>query len=247
MGTRIDRVNVEELLVHIERRIVEGRKALITYVNVHAMNLAYQTPWFRNFLNSADIVFCDGFGVVLAARLLGHYRLPRLSPPDWISVLCEMCAKRGYSMYFLGGRPGVAERAATRLESVNPGLKIVGTHHGYFNKNHGSDENTKIIENINFHKPSILWLGFGMPLQERWLKENLDTLNVNIAITGGAIFDYISGVTRRGPKWMTEFGFEWLSRLLIEPKRLWRRYLIGNPLFFWRLLMHQLGINKLPE
>jgi N-acetylglucosaminyldiphosphoundecaprenol N-acetyl-beta-D-mannosaminyltransferase len=97
-------------------------------------------------------------------------------------------------------------------------------------------ENESVIAIINRLRPNILIVGFGMPLQERWLMENWDRIHANIGLTGGAVFDYISGNVPRAPRWMTDHGFEWLGRLLVEPSRLWRRYLIGNPLFIWRIM-----------
>ncbi len=144
----------------------------------------------------------------------------------------------------MGAKPGVTAKAATKLKERHPNLQIVGTHHGYFDKIPDSAENEAIIAQINAVKPNILILGFGMPLQEKWLLENWDKIDANIALTGGAVFDYISGELQRGPKWMTDNGFEWLARLLIEPKRLWRRYLLGNPLFLYRVLKQRISRSR---
>jgi len=126
-------------------------------------------------------------------------------------------------------------------------LRIVGTYHGYFDKTPGSPGNEAVIQAINAVKPNILIVGFGMPLQERWLMENWDRVEASVALTGGAVFDYVSGDLRRPPCWMTSHGLEWLGRLLIEPRRLWQRYLIGNPLFLWRVLKQRLGLLSVDE
>jgi N-acetylglucosaminyldiphosphoundecaprenol N-acetyl-beta-D-mannosaminyltransferase len=136
----------------------------------------------------------------------------------------------------------VADKAAANLKARYPDLRIVGTHHGYFDKTQGCAENEAVIEQINTVKPNILIVGFGMPLQERWLMENWDRIDANVALTGGAVFDYVSGELRRAPRWMTENGLEWLGRLIIEPRRLWKRYLIGNPIFLWRVLKQRLRL-----
>ena len=119
-------------------------------------------------------------------------------------------------------------------------MQIAGIHHGYFDKTRNSDENKKVLEKINAVKPNILILGFGMPLQERWLMENWEQIDANIALTGGAVFDYVSGKLERGPQWMTNNSFEWFARLIIEPRRLWKRYILGNPLFLYRILKQRL-------
>jgi N-acetylglucosaminyldiphosphoundecaprenol N-acetyl-beta-D-mannosaminyltransferase len=243
LGVRIDRIDIEQIIVFIDQVIRGNQKAIISNVNIHAMNLAYKTPWFRDFLNTSDINFCDGLGVSVASRLLGYGPIPRQTPPDWISTLASLCIKNNYSMYFLGSRPGIADNAALRLKETFPDLNIAGAYHGYFDKQRESKENKVVVKDINSHKPNILWVGFGMPLQEQWLKDNWDSLNVNVALTCGALFDYLSGEIKRGPKWMTDHGFEWLSRLFIEPRRLWRRYLLGNPLFFWRVFKERFRKN----
>jgi N-acetylglucosaminyldiphosphoundecaprenol N-acetyl-beta-D-mannosaminyltransferase len=109
-----------------------------------------------------------------------------------------------------------------------PALKIAGVHHGHFDHAAGSPENESVIEEINAAKPQILVVGFGMPRQERWLMENWDRVNANVALAGGAVFDYVSGRLRREPRLLIDNGFEWLARLLVQPARLWRRYLLAT-------------------
>ncbi len=123
-----------------------------------------------------------------------------------------------------------------RLRERYPDLEISGVHHGYFDHSAGGAASEEVVEEINASAPDILLVGLGMPLQERWLMENIDRLDVGVALTGGAVFDYASGRLRRGPRLLTDNGFEWLARLLLEPRRLWRRYLLGNPLFLLRVL-----------
>jgi N-acetylglucosaminyldiphosphoundecaprenol N-acetyl-beta-D-mannosaminyltransferase len=139
----------------------------------------------------------------------------------------------------------VAEKAAARLQGRFGSLRIAGTHHGYFNKGIDHPENLTVVEHINRVRPDILILGFGMPLQERWLLENWDRLDARTALAGGAAFDFIYGDLKRAPGWMNNHGMEWLGRFLIEPRRLWHRYLIGNPLFLWRVVRYQMT-GKLP-
>jgi N-acetylglucosaminyldiphosphoundecaprenol N-acetyl-beta-D-mannosaminyltransferase len=118
----------------------------------------------------------------------------------------------------------------------HPDLRIAGVRHGYFDHRAGSPENGLVVAEINAARPDILLVGLGMPLQERWLMENLHGLDVGAALTGGAVFDYASGKLRRGPRLLTANGLEWLARLIVEPRRLWRRYLLGNPLFLARVI-----------
>lgn len=244
LGIRIHVLSIDDLFAYISCVISSQSRALIANVNVHAMNLSCDLPRFRAFLNSADIVFCDGAGVILGARILGHPSSQRITYADWIWQLAKFAEPRDFTFFFLGARPGVADKAAARLRERFPNLRIVGTHHGYFDKTPGSPENEAVIRKINAGKPNILIMGFGMPLQEHWLMENWDRIEANVALAGGAVLDYASGELRRAPRWMTDHGLEWLGRLLIEPRRLWRRYLIGNPLFLWRIFRQKMGHGR---
>jgi N-acetylglucosaminyldiphosphoundecaprenol N-acetyl-beta-D-mannosaminyltransferase len=203
---------------------------------VNCLNLAYENKWLREFLNSAKIVFCDGSGVIIGAKILGVQIVERITYADWMWQFAGFAEKNGYSFYFLGSEPGVADKAARKLKDQFPQLKILGCHHGYFNKDFYSNENKEVITRINTAKPDILIVAFGMPLQERWLMENWSLVQVPVALTGGAVFDYLSGELRRSPKFLNEHNLEWLGRLLIEPTRLWKRYVIGNPLFLYRIV-----------
>ncbi len=241
LGVRIHALTVPDLHQLFAATIDSHERALVLHVNAHGMNLAHDRPWLVDVLNQADLVFCDGAGVVLGARLLGQHIPQRITYADWMWQLASFAAEHGYSLFFLGARPGVAQAAADRLLASYPGLKICGVQHGYFERARDHAENRAVIERINQARPDILVVGMGMPLQEQWLCENWDCLEANIGLTGGAVFDYLSGELQRAPRWMTDNGLEWLGRLLIEPRRLWRRYLVGNPLFLARVLRARLG------
>lgn len=243
-GVRIDALPLNDVLEAIEQTVATKSRAIVTYVNVHGMNLAYTLPWFRAFLNKCDIVFCDGFGVVLGAKLLRHTIPERFTPPDWIDQLAERAANRGYSLFLIGSQDGVAQKAAQKLETRFPHIKIVGTHHGYADKTPGHADNEVVLQKINAAKPDILLVGFGMPIQERWLDNNWDRIDAHVALTVGALFDYMTGEVVRAPRIFTDNGLEWLGRLVIEPRRLWKRYVIGIPLFLLRLLGESYGLMR---
>jgi N-acetylglucosaminyldiphosphoundecaprenol N-acetyl-beta-D-mannosaminyltransferase len=241
LGVGVDPVTVEELHEEVGHLIWAGERGLVLNANTHCLNLCYEDTELRGFLNGADVVFCDGAGVMLAARLLGGRIPERITYADWVWRLAAFAETQGFSMYLLGARPGVAEEAARRLKARYPDLEIVGVRHGFFDHAAGSPENEVVVREINDARPDILLVGLGMPLQEYWLMENRARLQAGVALTGGAVFDYVSGGLRRGPRVLTDNGFEWLARLLVEPRRLWRRYLIGNPLFLLRVLGQRLG------
>lgn len=241
LGVGVDPITVEELHAEIGRLVREEDHALVLNVNAHCLNLCYRDPGLRDLLNSAAIVFCDGVGVMLAARILGRRIPERITYADWMWQLAAFAESEGLSFYFLGGRPGFAALATKRLKERFPALKIVGVRHGYFDRAAGSPENEAVIEEVNAASPDILLVGFGMPLQEYWLAENWDRVNASVGLTGGAVFGYVSGKLVRGPRVLRENGLEWLARLLVEPRRLWRRYLLGNPLFLLRVVKQRFG------
>ena len=237
LGVGVDPLTVEELHAEIGRLVRKRQRGLVLNANAHCLNLCYEDSKLRDFLNGAQIVFCDGAGVMLAARILGRRIPARITYADWAWRLADFAAARNFSLYFLGARPGVAQAAARRLEERYPDLEIAGVHHGYFDRS----ENEAVVEEINAAAPDILLVGLGMPLQEYWLMDNGHRLDAGVVLTGGAVFDYVSGRLHRGPRLLITSGFEWLARLLIEPRRLWRRYLVGNPLFLLRVVRQRLG------
>lgn len=238
LGVAVDPLTRDGLCARVAElaRRDRERPATVLNVNAHALNLVRREEGLRRALAEADVVFADGFGVVLAARLAGG-RLPgRITYADWAWNLARLAEAEGLSVFLLGARPGVAERAAGRLLGACPKLRVAGTHHGYFDRRPESRENREVLERIREAAPDLLLVGLGMPAQEDWISRNRDRIEARVALSCGAAFDYVSGELRRGPVFLRENGFEWLARLLIEPGRLWRRYLLGNPVFLARAL-----------
>lgn len=219
------------------RQIIEivrsSQRAKIMYVNIHVFNSAWQDEELELCLNSAEIVYCDGEGIRLGARLRGTPLKERMTGADWIKDLCLISQQKGFSLYLLGGEKGVAESAAKELLRKYPALKISGTHQGYFPFR--GEENRGLIREINRRSPHFLLVGMGTPLQEKWIKENFHKLKVNIAWSVGGLFALLSGKEKRAPAWMHKNGLEWLFRLVTQPRRMSGRYLWGIPLFFYRV------------
>jgi exopolysaccharide biosynthesis WecB/TagA/CpsF family protein len=147
-------------------------------------------------------------------------------------LLLQRAAERGWPVYFFGAKPGVAEEAKDLLEDRIPGLKVVGCRDGYFDR--GKPE--EAVAEIAAGAPGLLLVGMGNPLQEKWIAEHVAATGARLAVGVGAFFDFQTGHVKRAPAWMNKLGLEWVHRLLKEPKRMWRRYLLGNPLFLWRVL-----------
>ena len=205
----------------------------VAYVNAHVLNQSSSDPVLRAALQRSDLVYCDGYGVRLAAKAIGLEVPHRMTGADWIWGVAALCEATGRSIYLLGSNPGASREAAACLKRWYPRLDVRGTHHGYFEI--GTPHSERVIEHIAQHKPDVLLVGMGTPLQELWVDHYFDRLDAHVVWTVGALFDYVSGRVPRAPHWMADHGLEWIFRLALEPRRMWRRYLLGNPVFLWRV------------
>jgi N-acetylglucosaminyldiphosphoundecaprenol N-acetyl-beta-D-mannosaminyltransferase len=206
----------------------------VAYVNAHVINQSFDIPEVRKALMASHLVYCDGYGVRLAAKAIGMPVPHRMTGADWIWGVASLCEAAGKSLYLLGSNPGASAEAAAELARWYPSLRITGTHHGYFEL--GSPHDERVIEHINENKPDILLVGMGTPQQEVWVERHFDEVDATVVWTVGALFEYVSGRIRRAPHWMSDNGLEWIFRLAVEPRRMWRRYLLGNPVFLHRVL-----------
>lgn len=234
---RIDRLKLEQLLAIVVGSIRRRTAITVMYVNVHCMNVAREDSEYARILDAADLVYCDGTGVRLGARISGQHLPARLTGADWIDDLCRLAVQRQLTLYLLGGESGSAEEAAAVLTKRYAGLRIAGTAAGF-------ELNQATVLMINQTAPDILLVGMGTPTQEKWIAHYRQSLQVPVVWAVGALFDFVSGRLPRGPRILTEHGLEWLCRLAAEPRKLWRRYLIGNPAFFWRVI-REYGVRRL--
>ncbi len=235
----IDYVSLEtfpSVLANLAKK-KRAKPLLVTYLNAHNFNLAQKNERYRRILRGADLVYTDGWGVVLAARLFG-YRLPgRLTAKDFFYEFCQIAEEKQMSLFFLGGSQSVIRKTSEILKKRFPKLKIRGAQNGFFSQG----QEGAILLKINRTKPDFLIIGMGSPKQELWLAKNLPRLKIKVSWCVGGLFNYISGETTSCPGWLGDFGFEWLFRMLVEPKRLWRRYLIGGPEFLFQIIRLKLN------
>jgi N-acetylglucosaminyldiphosphoundecaprenol N-acetyl-beta-D-mannosaminyltransferase len=210
----------------------DGRTRSIYFVNANTFNLACSDPVYREVLGGADYVFGDGTGVRWAARLLHGVRLrDNVNGTDLLPALLSGLRSRGYRYYLLGASPEALPRAAAHVREVFPGWSLVGAHHG-----HGSPERDRfVVEEINDAKPHLLLVGMGNPRQERWIHSNRQRLRVPVCMAVGGLFDYWAGDLRRAPRWLRRLGFEWVHLMRSQPRKV-PRYLLGNPLFLYRVI-----------
>ena len=239
-GVDIVNTTMTEALTWINNRVQQKQKAQIAFVNPGCLNIAYTHKEYRQVLQQVDRVLPDGIGINIGCRLLNQALLANVNGTDLFPRLCEQAAKEGYSLYLLGGMTGVAELTANAMRQRYPDLQIAGFHDGFFSES----EEAEIIETINNSGAAILLVGFGVPKQELWLARVLEQLQPTVSLGIGGLFDYYSGRIPRAPVWLREIGMEWSWRLWQEPGRMWRRYLIGNPLFLYRVwLQKQQGVH----
>ena len=214
----------------------EGKRTA-AFVNAHAVNVAHREPTFRWALQRADALLPDGSGVSIAAAMRGQRFTANLNGTDLFPVLCAEAARRGLSVYFLGSRPGVAEKAASAAVAAHPGLVVAGARDGYF----AADENDAVIDAINASGADIVLVALGVPLQDIWVARHRHRLDARLVMGVGAQFDFWSGRVRRAPLWMRRAGIEWAHRLALEPGRLAGRYLVGNATFLARAARDRLA------
>jgi N-acetylglucosaminyldiphosphoundecaprenol N-acetyl-beta-D-mannosaminyltransferase len=222
-----------ELLRRIIGYAERGEHRRVSYVNAHVLNESFSSPGLRRALQNADLVYCDGYGVRLAARMIGLEVPHRMTGADWIWGVAALCEESGRSLYLLGSDPGASREAAAVLRRWYPRLDVRGTHHGYFQI--GTPHSERVLEHIAEHSPDVLLVGMGTPLQELWVDHYFDRIEARVVWTVGALFDYVSGRMPRAPHWLSDNGLEWIFRLAAEPRRMWRRYLLGNPVFLRRV------------
>jgi N-acetylglucosaminyldiphosphoundecaprenol N-acetyl-beta-D-mannosaminyltransferase len=227
LGVWVDGFTVETFFALIRARIAERRPCVIGHHNLHSVYLYHHDPEMKAFYTQmAEFVFIDGMPLALWGRLLGLglSRANRFTSVDWLPPLMEMCAAEGLRVFYLGGRPGVAERGAERLRERFPALALA-TAHGYFDPDDDA-ANRAILAEIEAWKTDLLLVGMGMPRQERWILRWRAVVTAPVIVPVGAALDYVAGAIPTPSRQASRWGLEWLLRLLAEPRRLGNRYLI---------------------
>jgi N-acetylglucosaminyldiphosphoundecaprenol N-acetyl-beta-D-mannosaminyltransferase len=243
--SNVDVVTYEEALDRlVELAQTPSGAAHVVTPNAQHIVLLERDPYLRKIYSEAALVVPDGISLVYAARLLGRPLKGRVTGVDLFQGLCCRAAEHGLGVFLLGGRPGAAEEAVARLKSNYPGLNVVGTccpPHGF----HLREEGLGVVaREIVAARPHILFVAFGAPKQEYWIYEQGLRLGVPLSIGIGGSFEMVGGMTRRAPRLLQAAGLEWLFRLALEPRRLWRRYLIGNAQFLMILLRQAFGRDE---
>jgi N-acetylglucosaminyldiphosphoundecaprenol N-acetyl-beta-D-mannosaminyltransferase len=232
-GVAIDNITMSEAL---ERLVVLALRrtppAYVVTPNVDHLVKLQDDPEFREIYARADLVLADGVPLIWASRLLGTPLRAKVSGSDLFVAFAPIAAARGLRLFFLGGRPGAAGHAAATLRARYRGLQVVGTYAPPFGFDRDPTEDARAAERVRAAAPDVLFVGLGAPRQEKWIVRHLERLAVPLSMGVGVSFEFVSGDVRRAPRWMQRCGLEWTWRLAMEPRRLWRRYLVEDLRFF---------------
>lgn len=200
---------------------------LIANVNAHALNLAYKDADFLRILNTAHVCFCDGFGVKVLAKIFQCGKIhDRTTMPGFVEEVAARLHREGKRMFLLGDEPGVAEAYGKKIEAAWPGI-VGGTHHGFILRDPAAE--AEALRRIRESRASVVCVGMGMPLQEKWIVKHMHDLPPARYMPVGAHFAWSTQSRKRGPRWATDNGLEWFFRLIYEPRRMWKRYVVGLP------------------
>jgi N-acetylglucosaminyldiphosphoundecaprenol N-acetyl-beta-D-mannosaminyltransferase len=233
-GVPLTRIDMAGALARIDQFVQERSPHMVVTSDTPGIVRAHDDAEYQEIVRSADMVTADGRGVIWMARVLGLPMRERVSGADLVQRICERAVDKSYSVYLLGAAPGVAEEAARALAARCPGLRIAGTHHGYF----GGEEEAGVVRRIAQARPDILFVALGAPKQEKWIRRHMGELQVPVAIGVGGTLDLLAGRVPRAPVWMQRAGLEWLFRLVRDPKRLPRMWAL--PRLVWMTLWEAL-------
>jgi N-acetylglucosaminyldiphosphoundecaprenol N-acetyl-beta-D-mannosaminyltransferase len=227
---------MDEVLARAESMVAQPSPRHVITANVDQLVANYRGPAFRALYRDADLVLADGVPLLWAARFLKRPLRERINGTDLMERICELAARKKFRVFLLGGPEGVAARAAARLQERYPGLPVAGCYFPYHGFERDDPENEKICALLVAQKPAILFTSLGFPKGIQWIAGHQAGCAIPLAIEVGASFSFISGQLRRAPRWMQKRGLEWLWRLMLEPRRLWKRYLVRDMPFFYYLL-----------
>lgn len=239
LGADVDRLDLRETVARCRELVESGGPAQHVCVNAAKLVAMQRDERLRQIVAGCDVVSADGQSVVWAARLLRE-RLPeRVAGIDLMHELLALAEREGWGVFFLGATPEVLERAVRRIEERYPRLSVAGARHGYFSV----DEQPELCEAIRAARPELLFVAMSSPRKEYWLGEHAKALGVPFSMGVGGALDVEAGLVRRAPRWLQRAGLEWLFRLLQDPRRLLRRYVVGNARFA-ALLLRELAARR---
>ena len=240
LGVAVSAINMAQALEIIEQWISRREQHYVCVTGVHGVMESQRDEQLKQIHNRAGMVTPDGMPLVWLSQLKGFHWVARVYGPDLMLAVCRESVGKGYRHYFYGGAEGVPEKLATRLTRRFPGLEIAGMYSPPY-RPLTAEEDSRVIHAINDTNPDIVWVGLSTPMQEYWMHEHLGRISAPVMAGVGAAFDFHAGIKKQAPRWMQRAGLEWCFRLVSEPRRLWRRYLINNPWFLWLIVAEALA------
>jgi N-acetylglucosaminyldiphosphoundecaprenol N-acetyl-beta-D-mannosaminyltransferase len=238
-GSPISQVDLDGTVALLLDAAMAGTRLAVHFCTTHTVVLAREDARLQDALEAAGLNVADGVPLVWVGRLRGA-RLGRVCGLDLMPALVDAGRRHGMRHYLYGGAPGAPERLASRLHERYPGAQIVGIESPPF-RPLNEVERAETIDRLNAARPHFVWVGLGTPKQDLWLADHRDELDAAALLAVGAAFEIVSGARRRAPPWMQRAGLEWLFRLMLEPRRLWRRYAVANVRFVWVVAREDLG------
>ncbi|GAA5525024.1 N-acetylglucosaminyldiphosphoundecaprenol N-acetyl-beta-D-mannosaminyltransferase [Microbulbifer aestuariivivens] len=230
----MDVASLEETVNSISQRLDERRFTQHVVVNVAKVVNSGKDKSLGRSVRECDLVNIDGMGVVWGARFLGHHVPERVAGIDLFNALLAMSARKQLPVFFLGARAEVVKKAVNAAEAANPDLHVAGYHHGYF-----WEDEEAVVEKIRASGARLLFVAITSPLKENFINAWREKLGVDFVMGVGGTFDVLSGKVKRAPQWMQRAGLEWLYRVIQEPRRMWKRYLVTNSAFAWLLVQQR--------
>ncbi len=228
LNTYVNSVSMEEAIVEICRLVNEKKKSYVVAVNTDVIIKIENDGYLKRIADEADLTLVDGKPLVWISKWYKRPVKEKISGSDLIPKLCQVAALNGYTIFIVGGKEGIADRARINLERKFAKIKVVGTYSPPFGFENDENELKRINQRICDANPDIVVACFGCPKQEKWVYENYRIYNATVSICAGATVDFLAGSLKRAPKWMSEHGLEWFYRFLKEPKRLFRRYFVED-------------------
>lgn len=242
LGVGVSALNMESALRETEHLLDRGEQGYICVTGVHGIMEAQSDEGFRDILNRSFLTTPDGMPTVWLGRMQGFKDMSRVYGPDFMLGLCQRSVTRGDRHFLYGGKPGIAEELRAALTQKFPGLQIVGTYTPPF-RPLTAEEEADLQRRLVESRADVLWCGLSTPKQERFMAAYSERLPVQLMVGVGAAFDLLSGNLSEAPDWMKNAGLQWLYRLIKEPARLWRRYLLNNPRFTWLTFLQLTGLK----
>jgi N-acetylglucosaminyldiphosphoundecaprenol N-acetyl-beta-D-mannosaminyltransferase len=242
LGVGVSAVNLPMAMQAIEHWIEARTPHYVCVAGVHNIMASQHDPALRQIHNRAGLVTPDGMPLVWLSKLTGHRHVDRVYGPDLMAMLCKKSVKKGYRHFLYGSSEEVLNQLSANLSRQAPGLHIAGIYSPPY-RPLTPEEDQAIVKRINDCAPDIVWVGLGTPKQDHWMADHVGRLSAPVLVGVGAAFDFHAGAKRQAPYWMQRSGLEWVFRLAIEPRRLWRRYIYNNPRFVLEVFLQLTGLR----